>query len=185
MTEPGASSPQPGYEPAEGESQVDHVTFLIETLFDAHDRLEAQVSALKAAAGSASNGNEPEPATDWAQLDEDQTAQLLEVLTDWVEWLTDRFRLAADLPKCWVEHPDLLEELSALRSAHTWAYGPNADGSDGLRWLESLDRARERWGRWNTSKCTRAQHREPATLDVRAVQVADRDWSHPSPLPSS
>ncbi len=64
-------------------------------------------------------------------------------LESWTAWLRGRYPLARKIPSCWAEHPELIEELTALWLAWQQAYQqPNppltaaADWHD--RWLPSL-----------------------------------------------
>jgi len=109
-------------------------------------------------------------APDTRTLDTEQTQQLLADLVDWVSWLTSTFRLDADLPRCYARHPDLTEELLALRAARAAAYNTAAPPGAGLLWLQELDRARGRWQRWNTSRCTLGTH-DPAGADTDLRQT--------------
>jgi len=86
-------------------------------------------------------------------MDGEQPSRLLSDLADWVCWLTTTFRVAEQLPDCWMLHSDLTEELIALRAARAGAYTKDASAGQGLQWLYDLDRARDRWVRWNVSKC--------------------------------
>jgi hypothetical protein len=64
-------------------------------------------------------------------------------LTDWVGWLRSRYPLATEIRPCWPEHPEIVEELTALWLAWQHAYAdPDAtltaaaDWHD--RWLSGL-----------------------------------------------
>ncbi|WP_052707570.1 hypothetical protein [Streptomyces rubellomurinus] len=50
-------------------------------------------------------------------------------LCDWVTWLHDRYELAVEsrLPRCWAEHPGLIEELWALKVWREEIYGAAPD----------------------------------------------------------
>lgn len=109
-------------------------------------------------------------APDTRTLDTEQTQQLLAALVDWVSWLTATFRLDADLPRCYPRHSDLTEELLALRAARAAAYNTAAPPGAGLLWLQELDRARGRWQRWNTSRCTLGTH-DPAGAETNLRQT--------------
>jgi len=183
---PPAASP-----PVSGATDVDEALALlagtVHQLMTRQDALHAAVGALStaprvpAAASSsgpdapsagqaaADGGQEAVPgpdgpvaaAPDTRTLDTEQTQQLLADLAEWVSWLTATFRLDADLPRCYPRHPDLTEELLALRAARAAAYTTAAPPGAGLLWLQELDRARGRWQRWNTSRCTLGTH-DPA-----------------------
>ena len=47
---------------------------------------------------------------------------LWQELGDWVDWIRHRYPLARRIPDCWAEHPELVEELTALWLAWQAAY---------------------------------------------------------------
>ncbi len=186
--EPAPPTPSP---PVSGATDVDEALALlagtVHQLMTRQDALHAAVGALTTAprvpaAATSSGPDAPSAGQDAADpgeqtvpgadgpvaaapdtrtLDTEQTQQLLADLVDWVSWLTSTFRLDADLPRCYARHPDLTEELLALRAARAAAYNTAAPPGAGLLWLHELDRARGRWQRWNTSRCTLGTH-DPA-----------------------
>jgi len=190
--EPAPPTPSP---PVSGATDVDEALALladtVHQLMTRQDALHAAVGALTTAprvpaaatssgpdapsagqdAGDAGEQTVPgadgpvAAAPDTRTLDTEQTQQLLTDLVDWVSWLTATFRLDADLPRCYARHPDLTEELLALRAARAAAYTTAAPPGAGLLWLQELDRARGRWQRWNTSRCTLGTH-DPAGADT-------------------
>jgi len=58
----------------------------------------------------------------WRDLGEHGREELWNQLTDWVNYLRSRYPLARKLPGCWAEHPELVEELTALWLAWQSAY---------------------------------------------------------------
>ena len=79
---------------------------------------------------------------DWSELPED--AEEYEAawirLCDWVEWLTARYRLTREerLPSCWPQHPELVEELTALRAWRREAYSSEGSGQQAVYWHQAL-----------------------------------------------
>ena len=156
------------------EEQLELLKEWLQQLSDSYQALDREVLALKSsgrtsapARGRPAEGRtnteeedepEPKPAPDWQKLTGDEAQETAAELHEWVEWLTARFRIQADLPTCWFQHPDLFEEMSALWAAHAAAYAGSAAPGDGLDWLAAFDRARDRWQRWNTTKCSYATH---------------------------
>jgi hypothetical protein len=65
-------------------------------------------------------------------------------LQAWVTWLRDRYELAIEerLPRCWAQHPGLIEELSALRAwrAEIYTSGQPGTGQAALYWHSELRR---------------------------------------------
>ena len=81
-------------------------------------------------------GTTPRP-VNWSRLSPDQAAARWAALDEWVRWLARRYSLDhRDLPPCWYAHGDLVEELSALHTAHQAAFDPGGPG-DGARRLAS------------------------------------------------
>ena len=79
----------------------------------------------------------------WRELGPKAEEELWTQLTDWVGWLRSRYPLAKKIPVCWKEHPEIVEELTALWLAWQYAYSdPDApltaaaDWHD--RWLPGL-----------------------------------------------
>ncbi|MBX9245828.1 hypothetical protein ICW40_13550 [Actinotalea ferrariae] len=91
----------------------------------------------------------------------DEQAHLLELLGDWVDWLTDRYRMDhRTIPPCWIEHGELIEELAALHLAWQAAYGHLAHGDAPLLWHEHFNLARQRLGdAVARSGCRATEHR--------------------------
>ena len=79
---------------------------------------------------------------DWAALPQEsgEHEAAWVQLCDWVEWLTARYRLIREerLPSCWTEHPELIEELTALRAWRIEAYGPDGSGQQAVYWHQAL-----------------------------------------------
>ncbi|WP_310962470.1 hypothetical protein [Nocardioides terrisoli] len=79
----------------------------------------------------------------WRNLGPKGRDELWRQLTDWVGWLRARYPLARTIPTCWAEHPEVVEELTALWLAWQQAYEDNdppltaaADWHD--RWLPGV-----------------------------------------------
>lgn len=58
----------------------------------------------------------------WRDLGPKATEELWSQLTEWVAWLRHRYPLAKKVPSCWGEHPEIVEELTALWLAWQQAY---------------------------------------------------------------
>jgi len=79
----------------------------------------------------------------WRDVGPKAEEELWSQLRDWVDWLRSRYPLAKKIPACWSEHPEIVEELTALWLAWQHAYtDPDApltaaaDWHD--RWLPGL-----------------------------------------------
>jgi hypothetical protein len=58
----------------------------------------------------------------WRNLGPKAEEELWSQLTEWVDWLRARYPLAKKVPACWREHPEIVEELTALWLAWQHAY---------------------------------------------------------------
>lgn len=79
----------------------------------------------------------------WRDLGDRAGEELWEQLTDWVDWIRSRYPLARKIPACWTDHPEIIEELTALWLAWQAAYQDHdatltaaADWHD--RWLPGM-----------------------------------------------
>ncbi|NUR97926.1 MAG: hypothetical protein HOV67_22055 [Kribbellaceae bacterium] len=100
----------------------------------------------------------------WRDLDTATTAEELDRLTTWVEWLTARYNVDHKLiPPCWHHHGALVEELSALRTLWEASYLEDAAPSSPLAFHRELDQALRRHREWTSRLgCSRTEHRPEA-----------------------
>lgn len=76
---------------------------------------------------------------DWRSLPDEVAGEEWTTLRDWVEWFTVRYRVAMSVvPDCWWRHGQLVEELSALRTAHLASFDPADTGYGPIGWHERL-----------------------------------------------
>jgi hypothetical protein len=103
----------------------------------------------------------PPLAVCWPTLSEQEAHDTFDALDDWVDWLTDRYGLDHRvIPPCWADHPALLEELSALRTAWLTAYCLTAPGDAPLTWHANFAHARQRLADWAArTGCRQGEHR--------------------------
>jgi hypothetical protein len=99
----------------------------------------------------------------WAVLSAGEVGEQLGHLTDWVNWLTDRYTLDhRTVPPCWDDHGAVLEELSALRTAWITAYSGDSVGDAPLRWHAEFAFTRQRLNDWVArTGCRPGEHRDP------------------------
>lgn len=92
----------------------------------------------------AGSSRAPTPtAWSWRSIGPRAAEELWSQLREWVAWLRYRYPLAKKIPECWPDHPELVEELTALWLAWQAAYEQRdavltapADWHD--RWLPGL-----------------------------------------------
>lgn len=78
-------------------------------------------------------------------LSPDDLRKHLTQLSTWVDWLTNRYQLdQRTIPPCWTNHGELVEELSALRTAWLSSYALTAPGGAPLAWHEAFAQSRTR-----------------------------------------
>jgi hypothetical protein len=58
----------------------------------------------------------------WRDLGPGASEQLAKELTSWVDWVRSRYPLARKIPGCWSQHPEIVEEFTALWLAWQYAY---------------------------------------------------------------
>ena len=107
-------------------------------------------------------GSRPRP-IDWRRLSGDRAAATWAELDAWVRWVVTRYALDhRDVPPCWHAHGDLVEELSALMTAHAAAYDPAGNATGPSEWHQTLGATRQRLQIWAArTGCRRSEHRPP------------------------
>jgi len=122
-------------------------------------------------------GRVPRPIT-WATLTAEQAAEVWLALDEWVRWLVARYALDhRDIPPCWYAHGDLVEELTALWTAHQGAYDRAGGPTGPVDWHQTLANTRVRLQGWAArTGCRHAQHRAP-TPPAWASEPAPGDYT--------
>jgi hypothetical protein len=118
--------------------------------------------------------------TEWHAVSEPQYILAWEQLRAWTTWLIGRYRLTLEdrLPRCWPQHPELIEELWALRAWRLEAYGPDGSGQSAVYWHQALVTFLTHVSAWWAGGC-RAGHTSPDT-DLSPEQA--RAWANTDPL---
>jgi hypothetical protein len=94
---------------------------------------------------------EPEPVVpvNWNTLDAERAEQEWWQLDAFVYWLRDDFGLTPqELPPMWHRHPELVWELSALRTSWLAGHAEDAHPGSPLMWLRDLADSRRRLRDW-------------------------------------
>ena len=117
---------------------------------------------------------------EWHSMTEPDHVLAWAHLRTWVAWLYGRYRLTLEdrLPECWPQHPELIEELWALRAWRTEAYGPDGTGQSAAYWHQALVTFLTHVSAWWAGGC-RAGHKNPNT-DINPERA--RDWATADPL---
>jgi len=98
----------------------------------------------------------------WRYLDDSNTAEELDRLKAWVDWVTSRYNLDHKVvPPCWAAHGAVVEELSALRTLWEACFQEDAAASDPVAFHRDLTLALRRLREWTSLLgCTRTVHRD-------------------------
>lgn len=100
----------------------------------------------------------PPIVVNWRTMDAADAAAAMDELTEWVQWLVQRYNVTNQaLPACWASHTDLVEELSALHTAWKVAFDETDGGYGPIGWHERFAAALTR--RAFQPRC-QAGHRE-------------------------
>lgn len=97
-------------------------------------------------------------------LDDVGREQLLRTVVDWVEWLLTRYPLASALSPCWLDHPEMVEEIVAAHQAWAAAYrgadaSPYGPAEWHERWLPGLEQRLTT--RWKARRCDEGHRPTP------------------------
>lgn len=117
---------------------------------------------------------------EWHAMIEPEYVLAWEQLRDWTAWLISRYRLTLEdrLPACWPQHPELIEELWALRAWRHEAYGPEGTGQSAVYWHQALVTFLTHVSGWWAGGC-RAGH---AALETDLGSDHTRAWANADPL---
>jgi hypothetical protein len=117
---------------------------------------------------------------EWHAMTEPEYVLAWEELRGWATWLISRYRLVLEdrIPPCWPEHPELIEELWALRAWRTEAYGPEGSGQSAVYWHQALITFLGHVSAWWAGGC-RAGHTDP---DTEIFPFQTDVWASADPL---
>jgi hypothetical protein len=110
---------------------------------EATDTIADVLARLEYLEASPSNSSTTPAAWCWRDLGPHAQTELMAQLAAWTAWLRHRYPLARKIPGCWAQHPELIEELTALWLAWQGAYqqpdAPLTTAADWHdRWLPGL-----------------------------------------------
>jgi len=104
-------------------------------------------------------------------------------LRTWVTWLHDRYELAVEdrLPRCWAQHPGLIEELWALKAWREEIYGADRPSGQAARyWHAELRQVIQAATTVYAAGC-RTGHRAGRRLAADDSSLQQR-WAAASPI---
>ena len=120
------------------------------------------------------------PVPEWHSMNEPRYVLAWQELHGWTTWLISRYRLVLEdrIPPCWPEHPELIEELWALRAWRTEAYGSEGNGQSAVYWHQALITFLGHVSVWWAGGC-RAGHSE---ADTEIFPFQTDAWARADPL---
>lgn len=115
----------------------------------------------------------------WRTLSDEVAPEVWQELRAFVEWLTVRYNIdSTTVPNCWFQHSALVEELSALHTAHTASFNAADGGYGPIGWHERLHAWRQRIGKAYSAGCSRTHVASPERSWAGAVdEVEWESWS--------
>lgn len=115
----------------------------------------------------------------WARLDAAKAAAAWTDLDVWVRWLVGRYSLDhRDVPPCWFAHGHLVEELSALRTAHRACFDRGGVAQGPAEWHQTFAITRARLQHWaSRTGCRPGEHR-PDTPPLWASNPTPLEYAH-------
>jgi len=114
--------------------------------------------------------------TNWRELSDAEATERWNVLRDWVEWWTIRYNIPVSVvPNCWWQHGNIVEELSALHTAHVAAFDTSDAGFGPIGWHERLAIAVPRLSRAYGGGCNNG-HKPPKPRSWAEV-TDEQEWT--------
>ena len=120
----------------------------------------------------------------WRTIGPHAEEALWHELRDWVGWIRHRYPLARRIPDCWHEHPEIVEELTALwlawQAAYTVPDGPLTAAIEWHdRWLPGLLHRLEHGA--FALDCADSHRPRPSTSYVSMDEVDEVAGARPTP----
>lgn len=113
----------------------------------------------------------------WRELDNETAHDVWVDLREWVEWFTLRYQVSPTVvPDCWWKHGWLVEELSALRSAHRALFDPHDTGLGPIGWHERYALAAERIKKASSSAGCTNGHQGTRPIRDWSVATDESEW---------
>lgn len=143
--------------------------------FDPDSQLAGEASAFEPDDRQGSSAPIGVKIINWRTLDAAQARDAWAALREWVEWFAIRYRVPqSTLPDCWFQHGQLVEELSALHTAHTASFHASDSGYGPIGWHERLTAALPRMSRAYAGGCSNG-HRD-ITPRSSIGDIDENEW---------
>ena len=150
-----------------GDLDPEELEALLQEEIDQYDRHNRESAAALTSAG----------VINWRERPDEEARAAWVELRSWVEWFTARYQISGTVvPNCWWRHGVLVEELSALHTAHTALFASTDSGLGPIGWHERLPAAKQRLKEASAPLgCTTGQHQDKKPRDWSTVTDED-DW---------
>ncbi|MGZ0712585.1 hypothetical protein ACWPKO_30030 (plasmid) [Coraliomargarita sp. W4R53] len=110
----------------------------------------------------------------WSRLSNEDAQAEWTRLRLWVEWFTVRYSVPVSVvPVCWWKHSALVEELSALWTAHLASFDSSDTGLGAIGWHERLAAAQSRLQRAGAGCATAHNETRPRSW---ANATDEQEW---------
>lgn len=114
--------------------------------------------------------------TNWRELTGAEATERWTALRNWVQWWTTRYNIPVSVvPNCWWQHGNIVEELSALHTAHVAAFDASDAGFGPIGWHERLAIAVPRLSRAYGGGCNNG-HKPPKPRSWAGV-TDEQEWT--------
>lgn len=120
---------------------------------------------------------------EWHTLTPEERSEAWHGLLSWVTWLHDRYELSIEsrLPRCWAQHPGLIEELWALKVWREEIYSAKESSGQAARyWHAELRQTVHAAATFYAAGC-RSGHKATAVMADANPELVDR-WASGDPL---
>jgi hypothetical protein len=121
---------------------------------------------------------------EWHAMDPAQRQAAWPQLVSWVIWLHDRYELSVEtrLPRCWSQHPGLIEELWALKVWREEIYGAKGPSGQAARyWHNELRQLITSAVMFYSRNC-RSGHKSDGVVHAATSPEIRSAWSAGDPL---
>lgn len=143
---------------------------------DSDDAIAADISDFQPQTRHASSAPIGAQIVNWRTLQEADAPAAWDRLRAWVQWFTVRYRISESVvPVCWFKHGQLVEELSALQTAHSAAFDPSDAGFGPIGWHERLNLAIPRLSKAYSGGCARGH--DPIKPRSWHDTIDEQEWT--------
>lgn len=121
---------------------------------------------------------------EWHAMNSEERRVAWPQLVAWVTWLHDRYELSVEtrLPRCWSQHPGLIEELWALKVWREEIYGAKGPSGQAARYWHNELRQLITGGVMFYARNCRSGHKSDGVVPAATSPEIQSAWSAGNPL---